>query len=543
MSKIIKLGIKNFHGIKSLSQDFDKDFVCLVGRCDSGKTTILDAISYVLSPSYIIPFYDTDFFNANIENPIEIEATLSDIPELLQTEDKFGLYKRQYNPVTKAINDNIEENQELLDVWTIKLTVDKNLDPKWELIKTIQEPKPITATDRAKLNCFLVADYVDRHFSWNRGTPLYQLLKSISPDANSQNIIIDALRDVKSQIDGVGFHYTDKATSEIKKQAAILGLDINNAKTSIDFKDIALKDDKVCLNDANNIPFRLRGKGTKRIVSMAIQLALSRQGGIVLIDEIEQGLEPDRIKQIVSALKDENKGQIFITTHSREAIVELVVDDLMLVKKSDDNESVVLNPLPNRVELQKVVRACPEGFFAKKVIVCEGKTEIGICRSLDKWRQRNKHITSAASKDCCYVLGEGNTFVERVKEIKSCGFMTCVFLDSDEEVANTQKDTLRGLGIDVFDWEPGNSIEKQVFKDLPISAIEVLVNQQRCTDIPHITDDSRIVIATRAETGKWYKQIGKGEVLGDVIFENWDSLTDNCQLKIKLKAISDWIDT
>lgn len=543
MSKIIKLEIKNFHGIKSLSQDFDKDFVCLVGRCDSGKTTILDAISYVLSPSYSVPFYDTDFFNANVENPIEIEATLSDIPEPLQTEDKFGLYKRQYNKATKAVINNIEDNNELVDVWTIKLTVDKNLDPKWEMINTIQDPKVITATDRAKLNCFLVADYVDRHFSWNRGTPLYQLLKSISPDADSRNIIIDALREVKSRIDEVGFNHTDEATNEIKKQASILGLDINNAKTSIDFKDIALKDDKVCLNDANNIPFRLRGKGTKRIVSMAIQLALSRQGGIVLIDEIEQGLEPDRIKQIVSALKDENKGQIFITTHSRDAIIELVVDDLMLVKKADDNESVALNPLPNREELQKVVRACPEGFFAKKVIVCEGKTEIGICRALDKWRQQNQHISSAASKDCCFVLGAGNNLAERVEAIKSVGFSTCAFLDSDEEVANAQKNTLRGLGIDVFDWEDGNSIEKQVFKDLPISAIEVLVHQQGVTDIPDITDDSRIIIATRAKTGKWYKQIGKGEALGNVIFANWDNLPANCQLKIKLKAISDWIDT
>lgn len=37
------------------SHKFDKDFVCLLGRGDSGKTTILDAISLVLSPNWNTP--------------------------------------------------------------------------------------------------------------------------------------------------------------------------------------------------------------------------------------------------------------------------------------------------------------------------------------------------------------------------------------------------------------------------------------------------------------------------------------------------------
>ena len=64
------------------------------------------------------------------------------------------------------------------------------------------------------------------------------------------------------------------------------------------------------------------GKGSKRLLSMAIQLALAKTGGIVLIDEIEQGLEPDRIRTIINKLSQVESGQVIITTHSRGVVVE-----------------------------------------------------------------------------------------------------------------------------------------------------------------------------------------------------------------------------
>ncbi len=64
MAKIIRLDIKNYRGIEDLSLKFEreKNLICLIGRGDSGKTTILDAISSVLSPSWNLNFYDTDFY-------------------------------------------------------------------------------------------------------------------------------------------------------------------------------------------------------------------------------------------------------------------------------------------------------------------------------------------------------------------------------------------------------------------------------------------------------------------------------------------------
>ncbi|MBW2741665.1 MAG: ATP-binding protein, partial [Deltaproteobacteria bacterium] len=193
---------------------------------------------------------------------------------------------------------------------------------------------------------------------------------------------------------------------------------------------MSIKDGRISLHE-DSVPFRLKGKGSKRLASIAIQSVLVRNGGIMLIDEIEQGLEPDRVKQAVRSLSGHHAGQIFITTHSRDAITELGSEPLLFLlkdKKTDDIEKRPFNL--SHEDLQKTIRACPEAFFAKKVIICEGATEIGICRAMDKWR-RTTEKSQMSFKDCAYVDGTGNTIVQRVDEINAVGLKTALFCDSD----------------------------------------------------------------------------------------------------------------
>jgi predicted ATP-dependent endonuclease of OLD family len=93
MARIHEIKIKNFRGIKDFSQTFGAaNFICLIGRGDSGKSTILDAISYVLSSRWNLTFFDSDFYNGEIDAPIEIEATLIDLPDNLILENRYGLH-------------------------------------------------------------------------------------------------------------------------------------------------------------------------------------------------------------------------------------------------------------------------------------------------------------------------------------------------------------------------------------------------------------------------------------------------------------------
>ena len=164
-----------------------------------------------------LSFYDTDFNSNDISKPIEIIVSLKDLPEELITENKFGLFLRGYNSEAKVIVDDVSEGD--IGVLTIKLTVDKLLEPQWSVSNSTNDDiKPITASDRSKLNSFLVADYVDRHFSWDRGNPLYTLLNQELNSSDKTDYVVDAMRDVKKEIDKNGFeHLTETMTSIMNK--------------------------------------------------------------------------------------------------------------------------------------------------------------------------------------------------------------------------------------------------------------------------------------------------------------------------------------
>jgi putative ATP-dependent endonuclease of OLD family len=161
MAKIHNLKIQNFRGIKEFEHTFnDQNFICLIGRGDSGKSTILKAISYILSPNWNITFLDNDFHDGDITNNIIIEVTLKEIPDSFVNEDKFGFQLRGIDRETGAIHDELQDNHQ--KAITIRLTVDKDLEPTWEVVNNRHgDAVKIKATDREKLNTFFIADYID----------------------------------------------------------------------------------------------------------------------------------------------------------------------------------------------------------------------------------------------------------------------------------------------------------------------------------------------------------------------------------------------
>lgn len=566
MPRIIELEINHLRGIRKFHAKFDKDLVCLIGRGDSGKSTILDAIFFVLSPQWNLTFNDTDFYKCDVSNNIEIQASLIGIPEQLLTDDKYGLYMRGLFRENNQIKEELAGADE--KVLTIKLVVDRSLEPKWHVVNSrVQEDKSISAAHRAILNCFMISDYIDRHFSWNKGNPLYSLqkLQDSSLESESRNVVIEALRDAKSTIDENSFEELAETIGLVKTRASAFGLDISNTQTSLDHKELSIKDGRVCLHE-ENVPFRLKGKGSKRLASIAIQSALGQEGGVMLIDEIEQGLEPDRIKQLARSLKEDNEGQTFLTTHSRDVVTELTATDLLVVHNDSFDGNIRTTTLDYDDDtLQGVVRACPEAFFSKRVIVCEGATEVGICRALDKHRRRNG-MNVMSFKDCAYVDGTGSEFPKRAATIKEVGLSVAVLCDSDIPLSPS-KEELEEAGIKIFDCDSELSMERQVFSDLPWDGIKELLAYvmraherteeslrdsvgEKYEGSPFPDDwmetDSPEMRTALAKTSvvkdkEWFKRIDHGEALGNVVFRHISEM-DGKQLKGMLEGLSEWID-
>lgn len=561
MAKIHNLTIKNFRCLKDFSQSFSSDFICLIGRGDSGKSTILEAISLVLSPNKYERFYDNDFYNCDVSNPIEIEVSISDFPNELINVDKFGLHIRGLD-ANNNIHDELEDDH--VQILTIKLIVESDLEPKWFVVNGRQEPKPISYYYIAKLNVFIVTDYLERHFSWTKGGPLYALLQN-SVDSIDFKIISDVFKELKEKIDNHPFDEFKPVVEKIKSNANLFGIDISNISSSIDFKDVTSKENKISLHE-EKIPLRLKGKGTKRLISMAIQLALSDLGSINLIDEIEQGLEPDRVQHLVSILRKKNKGQIFVTTHSSNVIQELEIKDIMLMKAG--NSKLITFDL----SLQGCIRKNPDSFFAQKVIVCEGPTEVGIIRALNNFRL-SKGLSSISLKAIKTADGSGDNAIEYSKGFHNANYITCLFCDSDNPDFNSKKTELLSLGITVIDWENNDNLEMALFKYLPCEAIiEILqlaseytqiesgrplpdckrsifdsIKDRYPTELPSefssetLCPELRNAMATSCDKNKWFKRIYKSEVMGNIIFKHFDKLEDN-RLKQNLELLHSWID-
>lgn len=556
MSKIHTLKIKNYKGIKEFKHVFNSQFfICLIGRGDSGKTTILQAIAAVLSPNWDVKFYDTDFYNGDTGNPIVIEASLYDLPFDLLSESKYGLYKRILNSDNQIIDDFLEEEPDSKDILTIRLIVKEDLEPKWYIInnRESQEDIEIRANDRAKLNAFIISDYIDRHFSWGKGTPLYSLLKKNGDEIDTDKIIIDASRKAYNSIkDRDVFDSFNNLVDNIKESALNLGLSLEDMKALIDFKNLLVKEGSIALHDKSDIPIRLKGKGTKRLLSIAIQLELVKEeGGIILIDEIEQGLEPDRAKFLVTHLKNKNRGQVFITTHSNNVLVELDVKDIFL-KKEAEKGLITFDG-----DFQGCLRNNPNAFFARRVIVCEGATEVGICRALNNHRINNER-DNLELLAISLVDGTGNSFVKYCLMFKEAGFDVCAFCDSDEKKINERKQEMLQKNIKVIDCSDDNAIEQQLFYDLPWEKVmglleyvigvhgeQSIFDQLSINSLDELNDnkEDRKKIGQKAKhnDNAWFKNINHGEELGRIWFGSLDEI-EGTRLKEEYNALMTWID-
>lgn len=554
MAKIFSLKIFNFRGIKNFDYVFNikSDFVCLIGRCNSGKSTLLEAISYVLSPKWNLSFNDSDFYDCNIENNIEIEVTLYDMPLQLIREDKYGLYIRSIDADKNEMLDEVIDGGEI--ALTIKLIVDNNLEPHWYVINERHDPIPFKSNDRALLNVFLISDYLDKHFSWSKGSPLYSLLRKSSADKSSEevNVIIKSLREAKTRIDHDSFEHLNELMRKIQEKAVGLGINVENPKTTVDFKDFLLKDNKLCLHD-DQIPFRLKGKGAKRLLSISIQMELAQSGGIILIDEIEQGLEPDRAQHLAKTLKN-NNGQVFITTHSRDVLVELEANNLFLMRQGNKNL------IKADKGLQGCIRKNPEAFFSNRVIVCEGATEVGFCRAINHFRITNGR-ENATIKGVSVTDGTGSKSFVYAENFIDMKFDVCLVCDSDKETDRPKKDKLKLNGVKIIEWEEGNSIEKQIFLDLPWEGVKELIKYRIEEESPESVEDSvrsklpelkshwqeketdelRRALGELSSTKSWFKCISKAEFLGEVCCKYLNEMEDK-KLKQQINELSEWID-
>lgn len=566
MAKVVKLSIENFRKFKSFTCNFGQtNLVCLIGRGDSGKTSILDALAYVLSPSWSLSFTDYDFCNQDTSGPIRIRAVVTEFPDELAKIEKYGLFRAGYN--AKTLEECPIDEAGAEEALAIELTVDASLEPKWEVENPLTgERKQITARDRALLNMYSVADYLNKHFAWAVGSPLSSVTRA-SGEHLSQAMIVGLNRRLKDITKEVSFDDLAGVLKDVQDKAVEFGSNTDTLSPAFDMKQFSMREGAVCLHDQNNLPVRLHGKGAKRLLSVAIQSVAAGASSITLIDEVEQGLEPDRVRTLVHILMKREQGQVFLTTHSDNALLEVGAKNVFWIR--DEGQPVLM---PS--EFQNLLRANPQAFFGRRVLLCEGQTEYGFCRALEDF-----HVSRGGRpfSHCgtVIVVGGGSQFVQYADMYLRLGVELMVFCDSDEDTANEKKERIAGLGATVVSWRDGESFEQGIFSEVTPMAVHQLLTlaaseydaeteadarqgiRQKLTALDPSLNEvdifngsnysegvraimGRVAKGKKKGGGAWYKRVSSGIAVGKIVCDEYNALPEDGLLKKNIDTICQW---
>jgi putative ATP-dependent endonuclease of OLD family len=567
--KIRRVDIHGFRGIRTLEWTIGGDCACLIGPGDSTKTTILDAIELVLSPRWNVQFDDTDFFEANIEEPFTIAVTVGDLPNDFKSDAKFGYVTRGWTTAGE-LRDEPGDDDEL--VLTIELRVDQSLEPTWVVINDRSpDGREIGRRDRDRVGCVRLTDYVDRQLSWSRGSALSRLTGKTE---SLTGILADAARAARQAISSLGsseMASLSSAAQRAKSAGADFGVTARgDFRPQLDVQAASLTSGGLSLHD-NGIPLRRAGLGTRRLLSIAMQREAAKSGGICLLDEVEHGLEPHRIRHLVRLLRDEREGdtrsQVLMTTHAPVVIEELDAQHLRVVRSSNGFTQV----LAVDAALQPTVRKAAGAFLARKILVCEGKTELGLGRRLDEWW--TEEGTSFSYCGVALVDGGGAAAPAVAAALASLDYDVALLGDSDQPLKPSEIE-LTAAGVELIQWDGGMALEERIAQDLPWAGVAEMIKfateeygEQSVTDAvtcrlgdspsnlsgsPEGWLDSgiaetvlRTAVGRAAKEHKvvnrrgWFKRVDLAEGLGDIVVRYHDRLAAT-DLGRKIAALKTW---
>jgi hypothetical protein len=563
------LKVQNFRGIRHLEWAIPQQgIMCLVGRGDSTKSTILESVRRLFHLQWNLSFDDADFYLCEPKNSITIEAILADLTDEFRDLEKYGHWLCGWNPETHVRADDPGDGLE--DALRVRLTVADDLEPSWSVIKNDEdEGVPFKASDRVKVAVSLIGAASDRHLTWSRGSILSQLTET----ENITSSLAGAGRAAKAALEGrraqdlTGF---DAVAREAEGTARALGVIVAASyKAHLDTDAINVRMAGLSLHDGD-MPLRQLGLGSKRMLTTGLQKQALRTPHITLFDEVEVGLEPHRIARLLHHLREDATGQYFLTTHSPVVLRELTVGDLHIVHCDRGQINVVAANMPAIADsIQGKIRSGAEAFLAPKIIVCEGATEVGFLRGLDDHWVAVEGRESFAYRGIALFDANGASKIKEVAEnLKALGYDVAVLADSDapDEFSDADAQALRDGGIQVTKWEGALSIEERVFADLPWAGVKASFEAARAirNDDARLLDqvgskygegfdrdfeawvdtpELRTALGKAAKASEWFKRQSRGQEWAEAISGHLtDETIPERDLVRQLTSLRGWID-
>ena len=292
--------IKNFKGIKDLKLENFSKINFFVGKANTGKTSILEALYAFL-----------------LKNPNDIMLLL-DVRRMHIDSDAFQSFFYDYTlekkPTIKSGDAELiidcDRNSQYTNISTNKNNTITDLSNGINEINFIYKNSQGKKTFNIK-KIFLNLDQIQFQHSLNlEGSFVF-------PEINDVDFIYQG-----SFYDNNLREYLSKIVKEKKKKEDLKKI---CKDFSEDIEELYFSKNKIVIqktNLKNAINFKLLGEGFKKYI--AIQASILSEKKYILIDELENGLHYEGIEKLLNAiLKTNDDVQFFITTHNLELLQKL----------------------------------------------------------------------------------------------------------------------------------------------------------------------------------------------------------------------------
>ena len=315
---VYQLSIERFRGIRNLDWRPGAGVNVILGGGDVGKTTVLDAIGLLFSPTNTTVVLDTDYNLREDEAGFNIEAVValpagSGINQLTKPSWPWN-----WNGREAVVPDHSDEGAPAgEEVYRLRVCGTSELELSYEIVQPNGKTDSFPVALRRAIGLVRLSgdDRNDRDLRLVQGSALDRLLSDKGLRSRMASEL--AKSDVRSELaDGARTALTelDKAFQTRKLPD---GLDI--AITGGQGASIASLVGLTAKRETVQLPLSSWGAGTRRLSALTIAEQIQGDCPITLVDEVERGLEPYRQRNLMARLQT-SRSQAFITTHSPAAI-------------------------------------------------------------------------------------------------------------------------------------------------------------------------------------------------------------------------------
>ena len=541
--RVRRLTIEHFRGINHAELHFD-DHALLIGGNNVGKSTVCEALDFVLGPDRLrklppveeFDFYNGEYFAPEDEPPIRarVEALLTDLtPEVTRIcashLEFWHIGERRLlgeGEVDRSIPSEVVPCLRLETVAVYNREEDEfEADTYFGHGTTNQDDSPQRVPKHVKRLCgFLYLRALrtgSRALSLERGSLLDVILRMQGVKTGLWEASIRRLRELDPPIADQAPELAPILDNIEKRLAEYIQLNIQERATSLYVSKLTREHLRETISfflsttpGQKPVPFEEAGTGTLNTLVLALLSFIAevkRDNVIFAMEEPEVALPPHTQRRIAKYLLTET-AQCFVTTHSPYVIERFNPDHVHILKRDEmgnvtATEIALGSTLKEKMYRRHMRRGLAEAMLGQAVIVVEGISEQTALAAVAEKME-------SIAPDDCYPLDLSGVTIFPVEGdgmlppfgsfFKSVGLKTYAFYDKKARSA-AEEQKLK----DAFDSSNETlytGIEKLLASEVPASRLwqflEVVrdLGEQPHLGVPTTRPDDNAVkeLATRA---------------------------------------------